>query len=73
MQPPRPRPSKHWWNIKAIKRAFAASGLCEAPSEIPIITECTIIPNSNTYFEFQNKIKHMNVNSEVISNVTLNK
>jgi len=50
MQPPRPRPSKHWWNIKAAKRALAVSGLCDAPSDIPITTECTIIPTSNTYF-----------------------
>lgn len=48
MHPPRPMPSKNWWKVRAAINGFIVLGLCEAPNAIPIITEWTIIPNSNT-------------------------
>jgi len=41
-------PSKNWWKVKAAIRGLIVLGFSDAPSEIPIITECTTIPNSNT-------------------------
>lgn len=49
MHPPRPIPSKNWWKDKAISSGFIVAGLCDAPSDIPMTTECTTIPNSKTY------------------------
>lgn len=48
MHPPSPMPSKNWWKDRAIISGFIVSGLCDAPSDIPMITECTTIPNSRT-------------------------
>lgn len=55
MQPPRPMPSNNWWKVSAATRGLIVLGLIEAPKEIPIITECTTIPSSNTYI--YNKFK----------------
>ena len=49
MHPPRPKPSKNWWKVNAATRGLIVFGLSEAPREMPIITECTTIPNSKTY------------------------
>ena len=48
MQLPSPMPSKNWWKVSAATSGLIVLGLSEAPKEIPIITEWTIIPNSNT-------------------------
>lgn len=39
MHPPRPNPSKNWWNDKATISGFMVSGLLEAPNDNPIIIE----------------------------------
>lgn len=49
MHPPRPKPSKNWWKVNAATRGLIVFGLSEAPREMPIIMECTTIPNSKTY------------------------
>jgi len=57
MEPPSPMPSKNWWKVKAAIRGLIVLGLSDAPREIPIITECTTIPNSSTcnaIFKHQN-------------------
>jgi len=46
MHPPSPMPSKNWWKLKAVIRGLIVFGLLEAPSDTPIITEWTRIPNS---------------------------
>jgi hypothetical protein len=51
IQLPSPMPSKNWWKVNAATSGLMVLGLSEAPTEIPIITEWTIIPNSNTYNE----------------------
>lgn len=48
MQPPRPIPSKNWWKVNATTSGLMVFGFSEAPKDSPIITECTIMPSSNT-------------------------
>lgn len=48
MHPPSPIPSKNWWKDRAITSGFIVVGLCDAPSDIPMTTECTTIPTSKT-------------------------
>lgn len=48
MQPPRPMPSKNWWKLRAPTSGLIVDSLSDAPSETPMITECTRIPSSRT-------------------------
>lgn len=48
MQPPSANPSKNWWNDNAPIKGFMVHGLCETPSESPMMIECETIPTSNT-------------------------
>lgn len=49
MHPPSPIPSKNWWKLRAPTRGLMVEELSDAPKEMPIITECTRMPSSNTY------------------------
>ena len=53
MHPPRPIPSKSWWKHIAITSGLIMHGLCEAPNESPITTECTTIPTSKTCIQYK--------------------
>ena len=46
MQPPSANPSKNWWKDNAAIKGLMVHGLCETPSDNPIITECDTIPSS---------------------------
>lgn len=48
MQPPSPMPSNIWWKLRATTSGLMVSGFCDAPREMPMITECTTIPSSRT-------------------------
>eukprot|EP01018_Ginkgo_biloba_P016305 Gb_40189 [translate_table: standard] len=48
IQPPSAKPSKNWWKDKAAIRGLIVHGLCETPSESPMIIEWDTIPNSRT-------------------------
>lgn len=48
MHPPSANPSKNWWKDSAAIRGRIVHGLCETPSESPMIIECDTIPSSRT-------------------------
>lgn len=52
MQPPSAKPSKNWWKDNAAIKGLIVHGLCETPSDNPIIKECETIPSSNTYMSW---------------------
>ena len=48
MQPAKANPSKNWWKDNAPINGLIVHGLCETPSDRPMIIECDTIPSSNT-------------------------
>ena len=65
MQPPSPMPSKNWWKVRAATSGLIVSGLSDAPKEIPIMTECTTIPNSKTCQYKNYNYKNIKTNQNV--------
>jgi hypothetical protein len=65
MHPPRLIPSKNWWNVSAATSGLMVLGLSDVPRDIPMITECTMIPSSRTYWD----IRH---NTGLSANMSLN-
>lgn len=67
MQPPSANPSKNWWKDNAAIKGLIVHGLCETPSDSPMITECDTIPSSKTCKEKVWKYYIHNLIGQVIS------